>query len=72
MAMLVLDPYVQDWFLRVRRERGHDRWDEVWDGIYLVMPSHNVEQQHIVGLLTTVFWIIIHSPMVGNVYAVST
>ncbi|HEX6985520.1 MAG TPA: Uma2 family endonuclease, partial [Planctomycetaceae bacterium] len=39
---------------RRREEAGEDRWDEVWDGVYVMGALPNDEHQGIVGWLTTI------------------
>lgn len=38
-----------------RRERGADRHDEVWQGVYIVAPDANTEHQRFATRLATVF-----------------
>jgi Uma2 family endonuclease len=68
MAMHVLDQKAQDQIIRERRERGLDRWDEVWDGEYLVMPDPNLEHQQIATRLSAILVIVIDWPRLGMVY----
>lgn len=42
-----------DAWLRHRQECGGDRRDEVWDGVYVVMPLANNDHQRLVGKLTS-------------------
>ncbi len=35
--------------IRERRRLGHDRHDEVWDGVYIMSPDPNIEHQVITG-----------------------
>jgi Uma2 family endonuclease len=46
--MLILDPYEQKRLIRNRRASGADRFDEVWDGVYVVSPLPDDEHQEIV------------------------
>ncbi|MBI3468693.1 MAG: Uma2 family endonuclease [Planctomycetes bacterium] len=55
MAVLVIDPLVEDDLLARRRASGGDRYDEVWDGVYLMSPIPNSEHQQLAGRLTGVF-----------------
>jgi Uma2 family endonuclease len=55
MTMLVLDPDMAKDYIRQRRESGNDRWDEVWDGVYILMPNPNVEHQDIATGLSAIF-----------------
>jgi Uma2 family endonuclease len=52
MAMLVLDRDDQKRILRERREAGVDRFDEVWDGVYVVGPVRDNEHQLVITELT--------------------
>ena len=54
-AMIVLDPAGSE---RLRKERarfGSDKWDEVWEGTYVMSPLPNNEHQAIVSHLVSVF-----------------
>ncbi len=57
MSTLVMDPAPADFetFLARRRRLGHDRHDEMWDGVYRIMPEaslrHQVIQQQLAELL---------------------
>jgi Uma2 family endonuclease len=49
MATVVLD---RQFAARLREERaaaGSDRWDEVWEGTYMMAPLPNPEHQELVG-----------------------
>lgn len=59
MSMLVLDPDMARDYIRQRRESGNDRWDEVWDGVYVLMPNPNIEHQDIATGLLAVFRIVL-------------
>src|SRR5437868_1579476 len=45
MAALVLDPSLEDQLKRERALTGADRFDEVWDGVYVMAPLANNEHQ---------------------------
>ena len=67
MGTLVLDPHVER---KVRAERaasGADRWDEVWEGVYVMSPLPNNEHQEVVGKLTTVLEISLGWTGLGDV-----
>jgi Uma2 family endonuclease len=69
MSFLILD---HDLGERIRAERaanGSDRWDEVWDGVYVMSPLPNNEHQRLVGGLTGVFMITVDWTGLGEVYA---
>lgn len=67
MGTLVLDPHVEK---KVRAERaaaGADKWDEVWEGVYVMSPLPNIEHQILVGKLTTLFEIAVGWTGLGDV-----
>ena len=51
-AMILDEDLVRD-LRRRRKESGADRWDEVWDGVYVMAAMPNDQHQGIVGRLTT-------------------
>lgn len=55
MSMLVFDERQERRIRAERQASGADRWDEVWDGVYTVMPLPNNEHQEIVGELVFIF-----------------
>lgn len=44
MAMLILERDVERSLIRKRRRLGHDLFDEVWNGVYVMAP--NADNQH--------------------------
>ncbi len=38
MAIVSLEPGELKRLIRQRRDSGSDRWDEVWDGVYVMPP----------------------------------
>ena len=55
MSMVVLDPTDQEAILSQRRESGGDRYDEVWDGVYIMAPLANNEHQTLAFKLARIF-----------------
>lgn len=53
MKMLILDPQERKRLIRERRRTGADRFDEVWDGVYVVSPIADNEHQYVAGKLTS-------------------
>lgn len=51
-----------------RRDSGNDRWDEVWDGSYILMPNPDIEHQGIAGGLTAIFGSLVVWTGHGSVY----
>lgn len=54
MTMIVTDEDLERDLRRSREESGADRWDEVWDGVYVMGALPNDQHQGIVGRLTTI------------------
>jgi Uma2 family endonuclease len=54
MAMLICDPGMEERLLAERQANGHDRWDEVWDGVYVMAPLANDEHQELQAGLTAI------------------
>lgn len=55
MPMLVLDPEFQREVIADRRARGIDRFDEVWEGVYVMSPLADDQHQELATLLGSVF-----------------
>jgi Uma2 family endonuclease len=67
VAATILDPRVEERLIAERRATGLDRFDEVWDGVYVMAPWPNDEHQKIVGFLQTVLGILIQLTGRGEV-----
>lgn len=61
MRVLVLDPDRARTIRRKPSTRGLDRWDEVWDGVYVMSAVHNNEHQRIVMSLAGAFMAVVDS-----------
>ena len=66
--ILVLDPLAQKDILVQRRASGADRYDEVWEGTYIMSPLPSLEHQRIVRRLTVVFDQIVESMGKGEMF----
>jgi Uma2 family endonuclease len=55
MATVVMDHRVGEQLQRERAIAGSDRWDEVWDGTYMMVPLPNIEHQDIVNRICAIF-----------------
>lgn len=53
MAMMVLDQYVEAHLKAERAATGADRYDEVWEGLYVMAPLANNEHQELQAKLAT-------------------
>jgi Uma2 family endonuclease len=54
MIMRVLDQDVCEEIIQQRKKLGIDRKDEVWDGVYIIMPDPTIDHQRIVKRLTNI------------------
>lgn len=54
MTAIIHDHFLSDRLIARRRELGHDRYDEVWDGVYVMPPMPNIDHQTVVGKLTRI------------------
>lgn len=68
-TLTVLSPNTVEQILRARQESGACRWDEVWDGEYLVMPEPDNIHQDIVTVLSAIFVFILEMGRLGRVLA---
>ncbi|HEX3999210.1 MAG TPA: Uma2 family endonuclease [Pirellulales bacterium] len=59
MATLVTDPGLERQIRAQRAEWGGDRYDEVWEGTYLMNPSPNLEHAEIQAGLSTAFRLVL-------------
>ena len=67
MTMIVRDLLIQDQIKAQRSETGADRYDEVWDGVYVVSPLPNDEHQELVQGLGFVLHNVVILPKLGLV-----
>jgi Uma2 family endonuclease len=54
MKMVILDPNTQKKLIRERRSTGGDRFDEVWEGVYVMSPSADNLHQYLAGKLVSI------------------
>ena len=55
MELVVTDPDLRERLLAERRASGGDRFDEVWEGTYVMAPIADNEHQNLAGRLTHAF-----------------
>ncbi len=67
MTTLITDRSLERQLIRRRRERGADRYDEVWEGVYVMNAYPNIEHQDLVGRLTYILQYLIVDPGLGRV-----
>ena len=68
MTIIVEDMLSASKILDQRRASGNDRWDEVWDEVYILMPNPNIEHQDIATSLAAIFKLVIDWPGLGKAY----
>jgi hypothetical protein len=68
MAVMALDPYVEKQVLAERIGTDGDQYDEVWDGVYIVLPLPNIDHQELVQEFGYVFGEVIRRPKLGRVF----
>jgi Uma2 family endonuclease len=68
MASIILDADLERKLIEERRARGADRFDEVWDGTYIMSPLADNEHQRLVARLTTALVQVIEESRLGSVY----
>jgi Uma2 family endonuclease len=59
MTLLVADPQIRDRLIAERRATGGDRYDEVWDGVYLMSPPAGDEHQEVVAALGGILYFVV-------------
>jgi Uma2 family endonuclease len=68
MAVLITDPSLEERLIEERKICGSDRWDEVWEGVYIVTPLPNNEHQLIVGRLVGILEEVVSRAGLGEVF----
>lgn len=51
-----------------RQRRGTDKYDEVWEGVYVMPPLANNPHQELVGLLTPIYHDVVYAEERGRVF----
>jgi Uma2 family endonuclease len=69
MTILVTDPSLEERLILERKNAGADRYDEVWEGVYVMTPMPNVEHQEIITRLAAVLQEVVGWPGLGSVCA---
>ncbi len=68
MSMLNNDPTMIENIIEERKRTGAERWDEVWEGVYVVSPLPNAEHQKIVLKLAKILDEVISETGLGDVF----
>jgi Uma2 family endonuclease len=69
MSFLRLDRDLGEQLRAERAANGSDRWDEVWDGVYVMPPLPNDEHQEIVTALAAILQFTVGWTGLGRVFA---
>jgi Uma2 family endonuclease len=67
MATLIQDPDLAERLIAERQQKGHDVYDEVWEGVYVMAPSPNDEHQKIALRIAHALVELIEIPGLGEV-----
>jgi hypothetical protein len=67
MPVLIMDPWLQEDLIRKRQELGHDLYDEVWEGVYIMSPLADDEHQDLVSGTVYVLYEVVQRPGFGKV-----
>jgi Uma2 family endonuclease len=54
MVAVINDPMMEEMLIKERREKGLDKFDEVWEGVYMMSPIANIEHQWLTGKLNSI------------------
>jgi hypothetical protein len=68
MAVMVLDPYVEQQILAERARSDGDQYDEVWEGVYVVTPLPNNDHQELVFEFVSILGEVVRRPAIGQVF----
>lgn len=66
--VLVKDIDRADELIQERKRKGADRYDEVWDGVYVMPSMPSLEHQELVHDLGTIFDEVVKRPGLGKIY----
>ncbi len=66
--VLVKDADQAEELIQERKRKGADRYDEVWDGVYVMPSMPSLEHQELVHDLGTTFDEVVRRPRLGKVY----
>lgn len=69
MTALIGDPELARRLIAERQATGQDKYDEVWDGVYLMSPMANPEHQDVVTELAAILVEVVRRNGLGRVHA---
>ena len=68
MTAFIADPALEKRLIDERRATGADKFDEVWEGVYVMSPLANNEHQHLAGRLFHILFSAVEEGGLGTVY----
>ena len=68
MATLVTDPQLAAGLIAERQANGTDKFDEVWEGVYVMSPLANNQHQYLVKELTTILTLSVDWARLGQTF----
>jgi len=68
MVAVINDPWLEEHIIAERRASGADRYDEVWEGVYIMTPLANNEHQKLITGITTVLATVVQWEELGTVF----
>jgi Uma2 family endonuclease len=69
MVSLITDGRLEEQLITARRAAGTDKYDEVWEGVYVMGPMADNEHQDLTTELATILRVIVTWSGLGDVYA---
>jgi Uma2 family endonuclease len=67
--MAIWEPLLVADIIKDRQERGIDKYDEVWDGVYVMPPLATNPHQGLVSFLTAILFEVVQAANRGQVFA---
>jgi len=68
VTTIINDQVLEERLIAQHREAGLDKYDEVWDGVYVMAPMANNEHQRLVTDFTTILNLAVGWPGLGRVF----
>ncbi len=68
MVSCVLDPQLEEALIEQRRAAGADKFDEVWEGVYMMSPLAGIEHQEMVAGFTNALYATVQLAGLGRVF----
>ena len=69
MVSLITDPRLETELIEQRRRTGADRYDEVWEGVYVMAPLADNEHQGLATRISAALYAAVDEAGMGTVYA---